>query len=50
MGTLREVMNKNLMNTKIVGFHYSNKQICVVFDNFGLVNQHFLIREEYVAF
>ena len=50
MGTLREVIYKNMMNTKIVGFHYSDKQRCAVFDIFGLVNQPFLARDVYIAF
>ena len=41
MGTLREVNDKNIMNTKIVEFHYSDKQRCEVFDIFVLVNQPF---------
>ena len=32
--TLREVIKKNMMNTKIVGFHYLCKERCLVFDIF----------------
>ena len=38
MGTLREVIKKNMMNIKIVGLHYSDKQRSIVFKIFELVN------------
>ena len=50
MGTLREIIYKNMMNTKIFRFHYSEKQICAVFDIFGLVNQLFLTRDVYIIY
>ena len=49
-GTLREVIKNNMMNTKIVGLHYSDKQRCIVFENFELVNQPFLARDVYITF
>ena len=50
MGTPREVIDKNMINAEIVRFHYSDKQICVVFDIFGLVNQYFLAKDVYIVF
>ena len=48
--TLREHIDKNMKNTKIVRFHYSGKQICIVFDIFGLVNQPFLAKIVHIVF
>ena len=50
MGILREVIGKNMIKTKIVWFHYFDKQWCTAFDIFELVNQHFLERDVYIAF
>ena len=50
MGTLREVIKNNMMNNKIVGLHYSEKQRCIVFEIFELVNQPFLARDVYIIF
>ena len=50
MGTLTEIIYKNTMNTKIVGFEYSHKQRCVVFDIFGLINQPCLARDVHIEF
>ena len=49
-GTLREVIKKNMINTKIVRFHYAYKQRCIVFEIFELVNQQFLARDVYIIF
>ena len=50
MGTLREVIKKNMINTKIVKFHNAVKQRCIVFEIFELVNQQFLARDVYIIF
>ena len=50
MGSLREIIKKNMMNTKIVGLHYSDKQRRIVFEIFELVNQPFLTRDVYLIF
>ena len=50
MRTLREFIDKNMINSKIDRFYCSEKQTCAVFDIFGLVNQHFLTRYVYIAF
>ena len=39
-----------MITTKIVVFHYSDKQRCIVFEIFELVNQQFLARDVYIIF
>ena len=49
-GTLRVVIKKNMMNTKIIGFSYSDNERYIVFEIFGLVKKPFLARDVYITF